>query len=64
MGKSIQVLQNDTLSYHDYSVSGLSSQQFSGINLKLLCLFPSILLHYKKKKKKKKKNLRRSRLST
>ena len=29
------------LSYHDYSVSGSSSQQCSGIPLKLLCLFSS-----------------------
>ena len=33
------------LSYHDYPVSGSSSQQCSGIPLKLLCLFSSILVH-------------------
>ena len=38
-GKSIQALQNDTLSYHGYSVSGSSSQQCGGTPLKLLCLF-------------------------
>ena len=43
--------------YHEYSVSGPSSQQGSGIPFKLLCLFSSIifLLITKKKKKKKKK---------
>ena len=35
------------LSYYDYSVSGSSSQHCSGIFLKLLCLFSSILVHYK-----------------
>ena len=35
------------ISYHDYSVLGLSSQQCSGIPEKLLCLFSSILVHYK-----------------
>ena len=35
------------LSYHDYSVSGSSRQQCSGIPLKLLCLFSSILFHHK-----------------
>ena len=39
LGKSIQALQNDTLSYPDYSVSGSSSQHCSGTPLKLLCLF-------------------------
>ena len=46
-GKSVQALQNDTLSYHDYSVSGSSRQQCSGIPVKLLCLFSSILFHHK-----------------
>ena len=32
LGKSMQALQNDTLSYHDYSVSGSPSQQCSGIS--------------------------------
>ena len=36
------------LSYHDYSVSGSSGQQCSGIPLKLLYLFSSILVHHKK----------------
>ena len=45
--KSIQALQNDTLSYHGYSVSGSSSQQWCGIPLKLSCLFSSILVHHK-----------------
>ena len=31
LGKSKQALQNDTLSYHDYSVSGSPSQQSSSI---------------------------------
>ena len=35
------------LSNHDYSVSGSSRQQCSGIPLKLLCLFSSILVHHK-----------------
>ena len=39
LGKSTQALQNDTLSYHDYSVSGSSSQHCSGMPLKLLCVF-------------------------
>ena len=47
LGKSIQALQNDTLSYHDYSVSGSSSQHCSGIPFKFLCLFSSIFVHYK-----------------
>ena len=47
LGKSIQALQNDTLSYHDYSVSRSSSQHCSGMPLKLLCLFSSIFVRYK-----------------
>ena len=47
LGKSIQPLQNDTLSYLDYSVSGSSSQQCPGIPSKDSCLFSSILFHYK-----------------
>ena len=47
LGKSIQALQNDTLSYHDYSVSGSFSQDCSGIPLKLLCLFSSTFFHHK-----------------
>ena len=46
--KSMQALQNDTkLSYHDYSVSGSSSQRCSGTLLKLLRLFSSIFVHSK-----------------
>ena len=48
LGESIQALQNDTLSYHDYSVSGSSSQLCSGIPLKKIRLFSPILVHYKK----------------
>ena len=49
--------------YHEYSVSGPSSQQGSGIPFKLLCLFSSIIfLLITKKKKKKKKPFRGSRL--
>ena len=47
LGKSIQALQNDTLSYNDYSISGSSGQHCSGIALKLLRLFSSILIHYR-----------------
>ena len=47
LGKSIHALQNDTLSYHDYSVSGSSRQHCSGIPLKLLCLFSSIFVQNK-----------------
>ena len=43
--KTIQALQNYTLSYDDYSVSGTSSQHSCGIPL---CLFSSIFVHYKK----------------
>ena len=35
------------LSYHGYAVSESSSQRYRGILLKLLCLFSSILVHYK-----------------
>ena len=45
LGKSIQALQNDT-SYHDYSVSGSSSQYCSSIPLKLLCLFSSFFFSF------------------
>ena len=47
LGKLIQALQMSPLSYHDYSVSRSSSQQCSGMPLKLLCLFSSILVHKK-----------------
>ena len=46
--KSIQALQNDTLSYCDYSISGSSIQLCSGMLLKILCLFSSIFVYYKK----------------
>ena len=41
------------LSYHDFSVSGPSSQQGSGIPLKLLCCFHQFLFIEKNKKTKK-----------
>ena len=47
LGKSIQALQNDTLSYHDYSVSGSSSQHCSGISLKLLCFISFITYQFR-----------------
>ena len=43
----MQALQKNTVSYHDYSVSGSPSQRCGGIPEKLLCLFLSILVHYK-----------------
>ena len=45
--RSIQAFRMTPLSYHNYSVSGSSSQKCSGIPLKLLCLFSSILVHQK-----------------
>ena len=47
LGESIQALQNDTSSYHDYSVAESSSQLYSGIPLTKLYLFSSIHVHYK-----------------
>ena len=41
--------------YHEYSVSGPSNQQGSGIPFKLLCLFSSIIFLLITKKKKQKK---------
>ena len=47
MGNQYKLYRMTPLSYHGYSVSGSSSQQCSGIPLKLLCLFSSILVHHK-----------------
>ena len=41
--KSIQALHNGTLSYHDYSVSGSSSQLCSDITLKFYACFHQFL---------------------
>ena len=46
-GNQCKLYKMTPLSYHDYSVSGSSRQQCSGIPLKLLCLFLSILFHHK-----------------
>ena len=48
LGDQCMPFKMTPLSYHDYSVSGSSGQQCSGIPLKLLCLFSSILVHHKK----------------
>ena len=48
-GKSIQALQNDTLSYHGYSVSESSSQGAVAYfkNFCVCLTFSSFLFHYK-----------------
>ena len=43
LGNQYKLYRMTRLSFHGYSVSGSSSQQCSGIPLKLLCLFSSIL---------------------
>ena len=45
----MQALQNDKLSYHDYSVSGSSSQRYSDMPLKFYVCFHQFLLIIKKK---------------
>ena len=47
LGVQYKIFKMTPLSYHDYSVSGSSSQQCSGIPLKLSCLFLTILVHHK-----------------
>ena len=47
LGDQYKLFRMTPLSYHDYSVSGSSSQQYSGIPVELLCLFSSILVHHK-----------------
>ena len=46
LGDQYKLFRMTPLSYHDYSVSGSSSQQYSGIPLKRLRLFSSILVHH------------------
>ena len=48
LGDQYMLFKMTPLSYHDYSVSGSSSQKCSGIPLKLVCLFSSVLVHKKK----------------
>ena len=49
LGDQYKLFRLTPLSYHDYSVSGSSTQQCSGIGLplKLLCLFSSLLVPHK-----------------
>ena len=47
MGDQYKLFRMTPLSYHDYSVSGSSRQQCTGIPLKLLCSFSSTLVHHK-----------------
>ena len=47
LGDRCKLYRMTPSSYYDYSVSGSSRQQCSGIPLKLLCLFSSIVVHHK-----------------
>ena len=47
LGDQYKLFRMTPLSYHDYSVSGSSILQCSGIPLKLLCLFSSLIVPHK-----------------